>query len=429
MLLEEYIQKLKKGKLKEFNKPWLNSKIINDNFLDSIYPNNKIEEWKNFNIKLIKPKKLKIIEDKDYLNEDKVGENYKNLIVFKNGIFEESVFEKNLNEKINIIKIRDYVKNKKNFNKEIHSDFNKYSENRISGITDNKTVNLLSLNAILNHGMVIEIPSNTLIEKPIHIYNHISSKCALINPYLFIILGENCKLELIDITCHAGVENWINIFYEIYLEKNSYLKMSNLSLNQVDNVSTASYNFHMQEKASLDFSTINKGFSKKDIRVFLDGKNSKAKISGMLLSNHKEINDVFCKVTHNSKNTNSSQDWRMISSGNSQTSLNGKIRILKDSKKSSGNFLSKSLLLDDKAKSLSKPELEIFEDDVSCTHGASFGEIEKEKIFYLQSRGLSKNEATKLLVYAFVEELKLNNNSLQKDINAEIEKIFTNRHL
>ena len=57
------------------------------------------------------------------------------------------------------------------------------------------------------------------------------------------------------------------------------------------------------------------------------------------------------------------------------------------------------------------------------------GKIEKEKIFYLQSRGLSKNEATKLLVYAFVEELKLNNNSLQKDINAEIEKIFTNRHL
>ena len=51
MLLEEYIQKLKKGKLKEFNKPWLNSKIINDNFLDSIYPNNKIEEWKNYNIK------------------------------------------------------------------------------------------------------------------------------------------------------------------------------------------------------------------------------------------------------------------------------------------------------------------------------------------------------------------------------------------
>ena len=93
--------------------------------------------------------------------------------------------------------------------------------------------------------------------------------------------------------------------------------------------------------------------------------------------------------------------------------------------KISGSFLSKSLLLDSKAKSFSKPELEIFEDEVACSHGASFGEIEKEKIFYLQSRGFSKNDAVKILVLAFMSELKISNGDIEKDISSEIEKMFS----
>ena len=221
-----------------------------------------------------------------------------------------------------------------------------------------------------------------------------------------------------------GKNNWTNFFYEVYIEKNSTLKISNLSEKQTSNINTSSYNFHLEEYSSLLFSSINKGFSKKDIRVFLNGVHSKSIIKGMLLSDDKETTDVFCKITHNARNTESNQDWRMISSGNSQTSLNGKIKILKNSKKSSGSFYSKSLLLDDKAKAFSKPELEIFEDEVSCSHGASFGEIEKEKIFYLQSRGLSKDQAIKLLVIAFINELNLNDKTLEKNMFLEIESIL-----
>ena len=109
----------------------------------------------------------------------------------------------------------------------------------------------------------------------------------------------------------------------------------------------------------------------------------------------------------------------------SKTSLSGKIKILKDSKNSSGSFFSKSLLLNEKAKSFSKPELEIFEDEVSCSHGASFGEIEKEKVFYLQSRGLSKKDAIRFLVLAFINELGFNDNNLEKNIILEIKRMFS----
>ena len=127
----------------------------------------------------------------------------------------------------------------------------------------------------------------------------------------------------------------------------------------------------------------------------------------MLLSRQIENNDIFCKVTHNAFNSDSKQDWRMISADTSKTSLNGKIKIIKGAKNSSGNFFSKALLLNHKAKAFSKPELEIFEDEVSCSHGSSFGEIEKDKVFYLQSRGLSKKEAIKMLVSAFISELNI----------------------
>ena len=149
----------------------------------------------------------------------------------------------------------------------------------------------------------------------------------------------------------------------------------------------------------------------------------------MLISKHKESNDIFCKVTHNAPNTISNQEWRMLSSDNSKTSLNGKIKILKGAKNSKGNFFSKALLLNQKAKAFSKPELEIFEDEVSCSHGSSFGELEKDKMFYLQSRGLSKKNAVKILVEAFINELDFGNNNLFENIFNEVEKMFIEKDI
>ena len=99
-------------------------------------------------------------------------------------------------------------------------------------------------------------------------------------------------------------------------------------------------------------------------------------------------------------------------------------KFLKGSKESSGSFFSKSLLLNQKAKAFSKPELEIFEDQVSCSHGSSFGEIEKDKVFYLQSRGVSKKEAIKILVLAFISELDFRNETISENIINEIKQVF-----
>ncbi len=425
MLLNDYLEKLKNNEFKKINKPWLSSQIANNDFFSNIYPDEKIEEWKNFNIKSIIGEKLKVLDNNINLKIDKIDETYNNLIVFNNGIFDQNLSEKKLKDKIKIYKIKEYQKKNERILKKIYADISKYSEKRLSGFDDSETIKLLSLNAVLSEGVVIEILPETVIDDPICIYNYVSSEETLINPYVLIIAKEKCKIKFLDLTNYIGKENWTNFFYQIYLEENSDLQMSNLGLNQFNNVNTSSYNFHLEKYASLQFSLINKGDSKKDIRVFLNGKHAKTRIKGMLLSKQKETNDVFCKITHNALSASSEQEWRMISSDNSKTSLSGKIKILKDSKNSSGSFFSKSLLLNEKAKSFSKPELEIFEDEVSCSHGASFGEIEKEKVFYLQSRGLSKKDAIRFLVLAFINELGFNDNNLEKNIILEIKRMFS----
>ena len=424
MLLNDYLEKLKTKKLDVAKNSYISDSIVTDDFIADIYPDDNIEEWKNFNIKAFKKRNWSIFNRDANTKVKKVNLDYENLILFNNGILEDVKLEKYLNSKIKVYKISECQNKGNNIFNKIYNDRKKYSERRLSGIDDDKTTKLLVLNKILSDGIVIEVSPDTKINKEICIINNISTELTLISPYIFIIVKDRAKINFLDLTVYEGNQNWTNVFYEIYLEKAAEVKIANLNLEQKNNLNTASFNFHIEEYANLLFSLINKGFSKKDVRVFLNGKSSKANIKGILLSKEEEFNDVFCKITHNEFQTDSNQDWRMISSDNSKSSLNGKIRILKNAKNSSGKFLSKSLLLDNKAKSFSKPELEIFEDEVTCSHGASFGEIEKEKVFYLQSRGLSKKDAIRTLIAAFLNELEIEDSFFKKDLIKEIDSSF-----
>jgi Fe-S cluster assembly protein SufD len=429
MLLNDYLNKLKTTNLKELNKPWLNSELLNNDFLDNIYPDSKAEEWKNFNVKAFIDKKWKLLESKNSPSFKKENISFKNLIVFNNGVLEKNLTEINKEDKIKIFSLNEYYNKDNTIVDRIYSNSKKYSEDRISGIIDNKTTSLLSLNALLNHGVVIEVSSNAKVDNEICLYNQISANDTIINPYVLLVANKNSEVRFLDLTSYIEENSWTNVFYEFYLEKNSKVRMSNFSLNQSMNLNTSSYNFHLEKEALLEFASINKGNSKKDIRVFLNGENSKVDIKGMLLSRLIENSDIFCKVTHNAFSSDSKQDWRMISADTSKTSLNGKIKIMKGAKNSSGNFFSKALLLNDKAKAFSKPELEIFEDDVSCSHGSSFGELEKDKVFYLQSRGFSKKEAIEMLVSAFISELNFSDNNLSENLKSEVEKMFIGKDL
>lgn len=141
------------------------------------------------------------------------------------------------------------------------------------------------------------------------------------------------------------------------------------------------------------------------LEVELSGKGAAASLSGLMISGGNEKIENYTFVRHKVGHTSSNQTYKGILGGHSMGVFDGKIRVEKGADKSRAHQLNKNILLSDDATMQSKPQLEIFADDVKCTHGATTGRIDSEALFYLKARGVGEDEARKILIEAFVEDL------------------------
>ncbi len=426
MFLKEYISKMKGDENFLSRKSWMNKNALLEHFEEKKIPNHSSEEWKNFRTMYLSQTQWKVSEEKKGELPFEEIKNFKNSIVIKNGFYDETLSTFKEGQGINVFKTEDYMKANPDFRKKIYNHPSKYSERRLSGVTDDKPITLLSLNSILNEGIVIEVEKNRKTNENINLINisYSTNSSLLVNPYLFLLCKEGAKAKLQEV--HFTKNCWINSFIETYIEANASLTFSKVITNMNTSIKTSSMNCHIRKNGNLNLKVFNRENSKEDIRIYLKEENASAVISGIILSQQKYESDVLCKVLHKDKKTFSDQNWRLISFDNSKTSINGKICVNKGAKKSDANFTSKSLIFSNKALSFSKPELEILEDDVKCKHGASFGELEKDLIFYMQSRGIKKNHAVIMLIYAFINEIEYTD---KDDINLamqEIDKIVKN---
>ena len=425
MYLKEYINKLKTGNFLD-EKEWLDQNAILETISEEV-PDSGIEEWKNFRTNSIKETSWKV------LLQNSIKQNYTkqeqrklpNSIFFIDGHYSKEASSMKKESGINISSLSDYVNKNPEFKNILFNNPSDYAESRLSGIIDKKPTYFISLNSLLSSGTVIEVEKAKNINETINIINSFSNiePEIIINPYIIIVCKEGSNVSFQEIS--HNVESWNNTFKEIFIRKDSKLTFSSLQERISAGIKTSSINCHIDENAELNLKVLNRERSKEDIRVFLNKENSTANISGIILSDNKDESDVFCKVTHIGRTSKSVQDWRLISAKNSKTAINGKICVNKNAKGSDASFYSKSLLLNRKATSFSKPELEILEDDVKCKHGASFGEIDNNSIFYMQSRGIKKKDAIILLIHAFINEIGLDiedNSELSKNL---IDDFFT----
>lgn len=160
------------------------------------------------------------------------------------------------------------------------------------------------------------------------------------------------------------------------------------------------------------------------LEVELCGKGASAKLAGLLISSGNEIIENHTFVRHVAGETSSNQTYKGILGGRSMGVFDGKIRVEKGADKSRAYQLNKNILLSDDATMNSKPQLEIFADDVKCSHGATTGRIDRDAIFYLKARGVGEDEARKILIEAFVEDLisGINDAGLQNSLREKIGK-------
>ena len=403
-------------KIGNFTKEEKNFRLKNlDYFNDIGFPNKKNEDWKfsdlkaivskNFSkldIQLSKSKKQKVDFIKDFEH---------NYIVVVNGELTISDFK--YEEKSNITL--------KSFTNDNYS--NKKEKNP-----------LINLNhALSDKGFFLEIKENYKFKKILVIYYLFTKDLDenILNSKNRIKIGKNSELHLLDYFVNDSKKNFFNNVHEdIILENSAILK--NIYLQN----SKSSGYFHKYSKNKLLTGShytsfifpAGLKFNKLDLEFNLEGERSECNLQSASFLDGKEHQEIKTRINHLSPNCKSHQKVKNVLNAESKGVYQGKIFVKDVAQKTDAYQLSKAILLSESSEFDSKPELEIYADDVKCSHGSTSGNLDKDSIYYLMTRGLNQLESKQLLVNAFLNEIAdtIKSNSIRNFIKTKMETQLLN---
>ncbi len=382
-------------------------KFFLDSFVNRGFPNKKEEDWKFSDLNQIIKKNIgELSFYNDYTSTNKVDTSVfvdgleHNKIVFINGRIEKIDFDY---EKKNQIEIIDESENIDRLNNNSLSDLN---------------------NALTNKSFKIVIKKGYQLAKPIIIYHTTNTKIwsKNINLRLNFELGKDSSLKIIDLYNDTSEKNFLNIFYNFDLKENAILK--NYKIDRVENRNIKySYNNIEQEKNSTSETFIlssGSNFFKNEINCNLKGEYSSAFVNGIFSLNKDKHHEIRTIINHLTENTKSFQLIKSVLEDGSKAVYQGKIFVNSEAQKTDGYQLSKAILLDEATEFNAKPELEIYADDVKCSHGSASGSLNENSIFYLMTRGLNYKEAKELLINGFILDV------IEKITDREIKNLIKN---
>ena len=379
-----------------------------DKFIENGFPGKRHENWKFLDLNQIINKNIENISFfNDYSTTNKIDTSIyidgleHNKIIFINGRIEKIEFSY---EDKNQIEIYDDIKSEDNFS------------------VKNSLINLN--NAFSNKYYKILVKKGYSIKKPLIIYHLTNEKMKSknINLRLDFELEENSSLKLIDFFNDITDKNFMNIFYNFKLKNDSILKNYKIdkSLNQ-----NLKYSFNNidQEKNSISETFIfsaGSNYFKNEINCNLAGEYSSAFINGIFSLKNNQQHEIRSTINHLVENTKSFQLIKSVLGKNSKAAYQGRIHVDSKAQKTDGYQLSKAILLDETSEFNAKPELEIYADDVKCSHGSASGSLNEDSIFYLMSRGLSYKQSKELLINGFMLDV------VEKITDSEIKNLIKN---
>ena len=369
------------------------------------FPNKKLEDWKfsdfnsilegKFNKLSVSLDDKKEIEFKNYIKDFE-----HNKIVFFNGFYSSKL---------------SHIENSK---KNIASRLTDVS---LSSFGDT-SLNLLN-SAFLTDGISLRVENNYEFKKPLVIYNIFDSKKDnnFFNQKITVDIGENSKLDLIILNINLSSNPiFLNLSNFFEIKKNGLFKLFYVNeFNNQDINYTSTHAFVSSNGIFENFIMPYKGgFVKNDISCVLKGHYSSGFINGAILARDGQHHEIKTHMLHQKENTKSYQKIKSVLDKKSKGIFQGKIYVDSKAQKTNGYQLSKAILLDKESEFDSKPELEIYADDVKCSHGSTSGNLDENSIFYLMSRGLSRQEAKKLLIEGFLVD------AIETITNKEIKEYF-----
>jgi len=253
--------------------------------------------------------------------------------------------------------------------------------------------------------VVICVEAGVKIEQPIRI-SSLLSRGSESHTRVQVRLGEGAHLAVIE-DVQAEGESLNTAFVEYHVAANAHLEHYRFALQTDTNVSVGGCHFNLLDHASMHSTIIAFGsdLSRLDTDIIHSGEFVDAKLNAIYLLDGKELFDLHATVEHAMPNGTTEENVRCIVAGRAKAVFNGRIHIHRDAQKTLAELNNRNLLMSDTAEINTKPELEIYADDVRCAHGATSAQVDKDALYYLQTRGISRAKANVILNFGFINEL------------------------
>ena len=372
-------------------------------FIEQGFPNKRIEDWKFSDLNQIISTNFENLDfskkdDQSSIDVDFIHEFEHNKIVFINGSV--SKIDLSYENENKIILNQDF---------ELDEDLSK-----------NVLINLNT--AFLNNCIKIRVNKGYKFQKPLILYNYLTSDLDshALNMRLDINLEDDTSLDVINISNESSKSNFLNFGQKINIGKNSVLKNYSLDIKPTSNIKYLYKDINLDQNSHLEYFILSKGskFAKHDINCSLNNNHGSIALNGIIDLDNKKHHEIKTVINHNEENCKSYQLIKSVLSENSKGIYQGKIYVNSKAQKTDGYQLSRALLLNDDVEFNAKPELEIYADDVKCSHGSTSGNIDENSIFYLMSRGLSHDQSKKLLTNGFLNE------AVEKITNTDVKSLI-----
>ena len=371
------------------------------NFEKLGFPSKKIEAWKYTSLNAVlredyclfpnKKKTVTLPQVKDYFIHD--IDTYK--VVFVDGKY-SSFLSETTHDNFDVCLMSSALAKPK-YKPIIENYFNKVA----------KQDHLTSLNtAFVKEGAYIHIPRNTEVEKPIQIINFTTGTedAIMTQPRNLIVVEQNAHVQIIErhqsLTQNAALTNVVTeIFADRYATVDYYkIQNDHTSASLVDNTF-----IEQQSESTVAVHTFSFGgkVTRNNLNFYQMGEHINSTLKGITIIEGKQHVDHHTLVHHTAPNCESHQDYKGIFNERAVGVFNGKVVVEKDAQKTNAYQQNNNVLVSDRSTINAKPQLEIFADDVKCSHGCTIGQLDEQALFYMQQRGIPKKEARALLMYAF----------------------------
>ena len=280
-------------------------------------------------------------------------------------------------------------------------------------------------NAFFQDGGFVYVPAGKSLEEPVQLLFINTSKDAgaTTHPRNLIIVEREAKLTVIEsYVSLASAPTFTNAVTEFVLGDNAGVEHCKFQDESTEAYHIAALHSHLGRTVNFSSHSIAIGakLSRNNIRTTLDGEGIEAVLNGVYITNGDQLADHHMVVDHARPNCASHEYFNGILAGKSKGVFHGRILVRPDAQKTDAKQTNKNLLLSDEASADAKPQLEIYADDVKCTHGATIGQLNEESIYYLRSRGIGLETARRMLIHAFAGEIidRVKHDALREELDA-----------